>query len=606
MRSTVLTLLITVFFSGAVFADRPLEEEEIVQIFETLTSQPKKTWIPSGTICADHEEYKAPAAKVESEEITERINQKVNAYLVKPNKINPNKKHQQMKLEAIPYNVRYQLSNEYTMSSNVIVRFDGSRFYWEINVNSRVDSMQPPADLADNSFAEKFDLDWNKKRVFAWDGQKYTNYFRPGNQAIITATPGNVNGPLTAGIIPWGHGRYSYESLSKAQSSAIEVESNGQSEIQLTVINDNRRETFVLDPERQYALKSSSLIVENTSMTVCNYANYQLVGKSWCPGNIVIEKYDTTTRPPRLIAQDIWDFTSVSNGTLEPGSFDVDFEYDALIEDHVRDGEPLQFRYKPPQEPSVRDVNIDVLMRNRLEIACSPELQGQNCATVSLKYVCEKLGCNLSWKELTQLVHGQEKSTTMLQIQQFVYNLGLNSLAVKTDLKTLKTYGDCQIILHLPRTNHYVVLGDIDDEYVRLIDLNKNSFYYRNRADYFSTIWNGTALIVSDRPVDMKNRFARIDDNRLRKIMGADNCQTCSNCIQGHAESPCPDMSAYGYCGGVHTIYYRRYGCESASAGNCVESNMVGSIYEACGYGTYPDECVGSGDWTSSYISACK
>ena len=204
MKRTILTLLITMFFGGVVFADRPLERDEIVKIFETLTSQPKGTWIPSGTICAEHEEYGGPAIKVGPDEITERVEQEVDAYKGKPDKINPDLKLQHMKLDAIPYNVRYQLTNEYTMSSNVIVRYDGDRFYWEINVNSRTDSMQPTADLEDNYFVNKFDLGWNQKRVFAWDGNKYTIYFRPGNHAIITGTRGNVNGPLTAGIIQIG------------------------------------------------------------------------------------------------------------------------------------------------------------------------------------------------------------------------------------------------------------------------------------------------------------------------------------------------------------------------------------------------------------------
>ncbi len=56
MRTKVLILLVSICFSGAVLADRPLERAEILQIFESLTSQPKKTWIPSGTILARHEE----------------------------------------------------------------------------------------------------------------------------------------------------------------------------------------------------------------------------------------------------------------------------------------------------------------------------------------------------------------------------------------------------------------------------------------------------------------------------------------------------------------------------------------------------------------------
>jgi hypothetical protein len=604
MKRTILTLLITMFFGGVVFADRPLERDEIVKIFETLTSQPKGTWIPSGTICAEHEEYGGPAIKVGPDEITERVEQEVDAYKGKPDKINPDLKLQHMKLDAIPYNVRYQLTNEYTMSSNVIIRYDGDRFYWEINVNSRTDSMQPTADLEDNYFVNKFDLGWNQKRVFAWDGNKYTIYFRPGNHAIITGTRGNVNGPLTAGIIPWGHGWYSYENLCQARSSAIEVESDGQKDIKLTVINDNRRETFVLDPERQYTLKSSSRIMENASITVCSYTNYQLVGNSWCPGNIVIEKHDTTIQPPRLVAQEIWNFTSINDSIPGDESFEVSFDYDALIEDfiHGSNGESLKFRYEPPQEPSVRNININELKQNRLQIVTSAELEEQNCATVSLKYVCEKLGLSPSWEELMQLVSDREIGTTMLQMQQFVNNLGLNSIAVKTDLQTLKKLTGCQVVLHLAGINHYVVLGNIGDEYVRLIDLDKNKFFYRNRIEYFSKVWDGTALIVSNGLIAMNNHFAQIDEGNLLKIMGADNCQTCSKCIQDNGEFPCPEPVG-GSCGGSHVIIFRRYGCEDASLGNCVEDDVVGSVWQACRGDS--SSCESYGEWESHYISAC-
>ena len=55
-----------------------------------------------------------------------------------------------MKLDAIPFNVRYKLSNEWAMSSHVTVKYDNGRFYWEINVDSRSDSVKPDASLAGN------------------------------------------------------------------------------------------------------------------------------------------------------------------------------------------------------------------------------------------------------------------------------------------------------------------------------------------------------------------------------------------------------------------------------------------------------------------------
>jgi len=608
MRIKIFVLLISVSFSGVVVADRPLEKVEILQIFEILTKQPKKTWISSGTITARHQEQKKTKI-TDAQEISYRINNEVQAYLENPNKLELTKELQQMKLEAIPFNVRYKLSNEYSMSSSVIVRFDGSRFYWEIQVDSRTDSLQPPVELAGNFLTEEFDLNWNQKRVFAWDGEKYTTYFRPGNHAIIRGAPSGVNGPLTAGIIPWGYGRYSYENLSNAQYSASEVQSNGRIEIHLTVIDGDKHDTFILDPEKNYTVSLYSTTVENTYMTVRNYSDYKMLGDNWYPRDITIEQYDTTMNPPILKAIDIWNFISIDIGTPEPGSFGVEYQFDALIEDYRFGTKPLQFRYLPPQEPSARDIDIDEILQKRLEMAFSTELQNQNCATVSLKYVCGKLGISPSWEDLGKLVHGPAKGTTMFEMQQFVERLGFNSIAAKTDLETLKTLGDCQVILYLPMDNHYLVLGNIDDKYVRLIDLDDNRFYYRNRTDYFSTIWDGTALVIANGPIAMKGYFARIDNARLRELIGAAECQSCTDLIQAGGDSPCPDPGPFGTCGGDNTIYYDRYGCEASTSGSCSEGGLVGSVSEPCIVD--PDDytgktCIGYGSWTSSSISACR
>jgi len=605
MRTKIFVLAILVFFNRAVLADRILERNEILQIFETLTSKPRKTWIPSGTIYARHEEYRSPKI-TDPLEIEYRINQQVEAYLKKPNKVEITEKLQQMKLNAIPFNTRYKMSNEYTMKSNVIVKFDGNRFYWEIEVDSRIDSIKPPMELVNNFFTKEFNLEWNKRRVFAWDGGKYTTYFRPGNHAIITDIPSGVNGPLTAGLIPWGYDRYSFEQLYNAQSSAIEVKSNEKSEIHLKVVYGDEEELFILDPLKEFTVNFYSLIIENTLMIACNYSNYQLVSSNWCPDNIIIEKYDITTNQPKVMARDIWDFISVNKDEPEQESFSVEFEYDAFVEDYCFGGSPLRFRYSPPQEPTARNFDIDELLRNRLEIIYLFDSQIQNCATTSLKYVCKKLGLKHLWKKQSQLIHNGQKNTNMFEMRQFLQNLGLNSIAVKTNLETLKKQDDCWAILHLPISNHYVVLASIDDKYVRLIDLDQNNFYYRDTIEHFASIWDNVALIINKKPIVMKGYFARIDDSLLTDIVGAENCQTCTHMIQSSEDLPCPDPGVGG-CGGDHTIYYERYACESASYGSCTEGEIIGSQSESCGVDpSDPGACCGNGEWESDNIQACK
>ena len=81
--------------------------------------------------------------------------------------------------------------------STVAVKYDGDRFYWEINVDSH--TKQTEARANGKSPQDNLDLNWNRRRVFAWDGERYTMYFGSGNHAIVHESPSDipvaVNGP---------------------------------------------------------------------------------------------------------------------------------------------------------------------------------------------------------------------------------------------------------------------------------------------------------------------------------------------------------------------------------------------------------------------------
>ena len=272
--------------SGVAFADRPMDRTEILQIFQKLTSQPRKTWIPAGTIEATHKEYRAPKV-MNADVLNAQINKEIQRYQSNPNKREITEELQKMRLDAEPFNARYRLSNEYTMNSTVIVKFDGSRFYWEINANSRTDSVKPGKDLAGNFMTEQFDLDWNARRIFVWDGEKYTTYFLPGNHAVVDTTgrtPHVVNGPLTAGIIPWGYGYYTYDNLSAADSSAVEKSVNGQTQVNLTINNpDGSQMVFVMDPQKDYAVISCSITGHGNAVISRKYSDYRSIAGNWVP-----------------------------------------------------------------------------------------------------------------------------------------------------------------------------------------------------------------------------------------------------------------------------------------------------------------------------------
>lgn len=595
-------ILMTVFvICSAALADRQLERSEILDILTAMTQTPTKSWVTSGSIEAAHEEYRAPRT-TDSNEIDLRIAEEVQAYKDNPSKIQLTEKLQAMKAEAIPFNVRYELSNEYTMSSTVVVRVDGDKFYWQINVDSRTDSVKKPADLEGNFLTDEFDLNCNEERIFAWDGEKYTTYFKPVNHAIVTDTPSGVNGPLTAGVIRWGHGSYTMDNLYKADLTGLETEIDSREEIQLTVLRtDGTEETFILDPDRAYAVKQYSAQLPNNIFVLQVYGNYRQVAGKWCPGNILTEKHDTTQSPHRLLARDIWDFTSIDERSPSSTAFEVSYQIDAYIEDFCFGAEPLQYRYSAPQPPLVKRIDTDELIRQRLMIQSAAGRQ--NCATASLKYVCDNLGADCSLETFSSLVHGEKNSTTLAQIKHFAEDLGLDARAARIDIEALKTLSDYQVIVHLPTRDHFVVVGDIDDKYVRLIDLSSNRLYDRYSIDSFDAIWDGMALLVSKNQVKLAGSFTEIDNAKLTKIVGAADCEQCNTPCSRSGNSPCNGSPPF--CGS-HRIYFSRTCCGSAESGTCSESSLIYESTESCI--TDPDtlDCAGFGDWTSSTMDACE
>ena len=599
MKTKHILLAVALFLSVncVAFADRELDRTEILQIFERLTSQPRKTWIPAGMIEATHEEYRAPKI-TDPNEINNRIGEKIQAYQSNPDKPELTENLQKMKLDAIPFNVRHELFNEYMMNSTVTVRFDGDRFYWEINVDSRVDSVKPGANLAGNFMTEQFNLNWNARRIFAWDGEKYTTYFLPGNHAIVDSTgdtPHVVNGPLTAGIIPWGYGFYAYENLSAIESSAVKRDVDGQAQIHLTLNNSDGSEmVFLMDPEKDYAVISCSINGAANSVISKQYSNYQLKSGYWVPTTILMERYDAGSN--RLLARDLWDITSIDGNVPEADSFEVEYETDALVEyaSHITD-KPTMYRYSPM-------VDTDLLLAERLAFAASEGTQPQNCATAALKYAVSQLGKDVTDSQLAQLVSEPDKTTSLYAMKQFAQDLGLFCRAVKTDIQTLRGLDGCEVILHIPGKNHFVVLGSIDDEYVRVVDLANNKFYYRTDVNFFSMDWSeGTALLISNQSI--RGEFTEIKESELENIIGASGYQ-CNTLRQEYNVIFCSYFA--GECGGQYYVFFERWGCGAAESGSCSQSKMIRYAKTPCiNNPYYPWMCNVTGEWTCYYMRAC-
>jgi hypothetical protein len=460
----------------------------------------------------------------------------------------------------------------------------------------------PGPELTGNGFTEEFSLYWNQRRAFAWDGEKYTNYFGPGRHVTVEAMSSPVNGPLTAGIVPWGYGSHTLERLMAAEPTGFEAKSDSQPEIHLTVMNQDTEETSVLDPSKDYALKSYSVTTGDGQMREHNYYDYRFVADNWCPGRVTMDVYDNTTQPSRLLVSEVWDYHSVDNKSLETESFQVDIDYDTFIEDFRFGDPPLQYRYVPPEGPNFVGVGRGNLLQKWLEIASAGRSTAQNCATAALAYVCGELGDNPSWQELAQLVHGHQNSTSLLEMRHFAGRRGFNCSAVTTDLGALSALADCQIILHLPAVEHFVVLGQADEKKVELIDLWKSNFLYNMRIDDFNKIWNGTALVLSDERSTQTSKFAKINNSRLAAIVGASS-QSCTDQCQRPATSPCVSDPV---CGGVERRYYNRWCCESGQ-GTCTEETLPAYKKSLCIEDPMTEICYPNGDWVDGgQITACE
>jgi hypothetical protein len=584
--------------SGIAFADRPMDRAEILQIFQKLTDQPRKTWIPAGTIEATRKEYKAP--KVVSADVLERqIKERVQLYQNNENKRELTEELQKMRLDAEPFNTRYELFNECTMSSTVIIKFDGNRFYWEINVNSRTDSVKPSKDLAGNFMTEQFDLGWNTKRIFVWDGEKYTTYFLPGNYVIVDTTdrkPHVVNGPLTAGIIPWGYDYYTYENLSALESSAVEKYVDGQTQIQLTLNNpDGSQMVFVMDPRKDYAVIFCSMAGCGNTVTSKKYSDYRLIAGSWVPFTILLERYEAKSN--RLLARDLWNITAIDENTPESYEFEVDYENDALIEQFSFSGSKSEM-YRRSQS-----ANTDLLLAERLAYATSENVQSRNCATAALKYVALQLGKNVTDKQLASLVSEPDGATNLYQIKQLAQGLGLYCRAVKTDIQTLKSLSGCQVILHIPGKKHFVVLEAIDDRYIWTIDLASRKFYDRIDIDFFSMDWaDGTALIISRNVIE--GDFTEIGDRELGNITGAAGYQ-CNRLRQAEGQILCDYIA--GECGGSFVVFFERWGCGPAESGSCSQTMMPRYEKSPCiECPSNPYCCTTTDEWTCYFMQACN
>jgi hypothetical protein len=590
--SLLLTIVASLCLSTAAWGQRTLSSAEVQQILQKVTSQPRKTWISVGTIVATHQEYGVPKT-TDPTTIQQEINKAVQQYQNNPSKIEQTAALQKMKLDAIPFNVRYKLSNEWAMSSHVTVKYDNDRFYWEINVDSRQDSIKPDATLAGNYMTAQFNLSWNQRRIFAWDGQEYTTYSVSGGQATVDAAgklPRAVTGPLTAGLIPWGYTRFSSASLTAAQISAKQ---NTAGTIDMTIsYTDGTSASLTLDPAKVYAVTKATLTSAGGSTATYTCSGYQQVAGNWVPFTITIERRNAGFNS-KLPTSEQWTFTSVS--TAAPGSFNVPLMANALVE------------YCSPITASSaiyaqsNTVETRGLLVQRLAYAAAQGSRQKNCATAAVQAVASELGKSIPDSALARLV-GPDGRTSMYDMKRLAQSQGLFCRAVKTDLATLRSLNGVKAILHFPGKNHFVVLNEVNDRDVWVTDLSSRKFFYHQSVDFFPMDWSeSTALLLWDRPIS--SQPSELPDAALASIAGGTGWD-CNQLLQENDAAYC-DSNLLTGCDGAVTIYFERWGCGSAPSGSCNDHQLMVSSQETpCIWD--PDwHCSVTGEWYYYYMSAC-
>lgn len=584
----VLSLSLTAVASG----QRTLPSDEILQIFKKLTSQPRKTWIPAGTIEATHREHGEPKI-TDSTVLRDEIDKRIQEYQNNADKVELTDELQQMKLAAIPFNARFKLANAYTMDSRVVVKYDGERFYWETNVDSRQDSLTPDSTLAGNFMTEQFDLGFNRKRISAWDTQEYVTYTVSGKCATLDAAgrlPRAVNGPLTAGLVPWGYGLFDYANLSAAAVSATERSLDSKSQIQVSITwPDGSSANLTLDSARNYAVTACTLPAGKNVISVNDYGDYRLVAGYWVPGVILMERHDATTN--KLLGSDQWTLTTIDGMMPRPDSFTVKYELNTFIQFISNlTNEPTTYYYS-------NSLDMDQLLADRLAYIAAEGKQPQNCATAAIGYVTSRLGKTVPSSILASLVEPSGQ-TTLYGMKQLVQNLGLYCRTIQTDLTTLQNLGPVKAILHMPAKNHFVVLDSADDRRVQIVDLSDSKFCYSDNADAFEKQCSqGLALLVSATPIP--GSYRSVEDAMLSTVVGGSGW-SCTKVLQTDHWYYCEEP-----CDGYFTYYWRRYGCEAAQSGTCSNRMLVRFQDSACIFDPI-SYCTVDGEWYYCYMPACN
>lgn len=560
MNRVFLYLLFVLSWGVGVRADRLLDPNETETLLRQLTDSPRRQWLSQGKIQARHLEYYAYESKIR--ESTETI------------------------------------------------YHDGSRMRLDILLDEELSTETSLTNSFTGWQEQEFKL--NHSRTFLWDGQQYVQYYQSADYAVVTTgqdlVPMESCGPMTAGIVPWGHGDFTYWVLMSQSPKAYERYHDNQQQIVLEYTNEvttpDINVTFILDPSKSYAILSYS-IENDLALLRQVYQDYLQVDDQWVPSKVLIERFDKRSGMAKLLSYEDWQFEVIDAVTPPEDIFSVQYKNGTTVELHPAGGIKT-FLYDASDR-----IDISTILADKIGLLGADQ-NSVNCATAAIGHIAKRFSKELQQENLAQVISADTRKTTLYDMKKTLEEAGLNCMAVTTDLETLGKIKNCAIILHLSASNHYVILDHVEPDGVWIIDLTSRQFFTKRKIDDLLPEWNnGTALLVSDEsitpPLDATFRYLETDE--MTQIQGGNfGTYSCTDKIQDYEHVLCSDPIGGFLCGGAYYVFMARYGCiEDEDGSICVGKKMLNYRYSQCLNDPYVQgSCMITGTWTSRYIRACK
>jgi len=559
MNRILIYLFVVLTATGSLLADQLMEPSQTEQLVKQLTENPRQFWISQGMIQARHLEY-------------------------------------------------YNFENTLKESTETMY-YDGSRFRLDVYLKDGLST----DDLSEKDRVQQFqqDLKLNRNRIFIWDDEKYIQYYQSAGYAVIVTDPQtmpaeNCGGPMTAGIIPWGYGDFTFSIIMSQDPKSYELSDNT---LLLEYVNETTTPamhvSFVLAPSMDNAVLSYSIENEQALLRQ-TYESYTQVANQWVPSKILVERFDKRSTSPLLVSYEDWLFEMIDVSEFSDSLFTIKLENGTDVELKAAAG-IKSFIYNASDR-----VDITKILEDKIALIGSQDSDSVNCATVAIQHIAKQYSKNILPSQLSALVSAETKKTTLFDMKKILENADLNCMAIATDIETLEKIPDCTVILHLDLSNHYVILDHVDEDGIWVIDLMNRKFYIKREIEDFLQEWNhGIALLVSDNPItpplDAEFRYLQADE--MSQIQGGDfGTYSCTDQLQIEEDIFCPEPMGGFLCGGAYYAFYERYGCiEDENGGICTGKKMLSYQYVHCINDPYVQGgCTTTSTWISRYMRACQ